>query len=185
MYKGARLKMVDVKYLWSIGNGYVKSILELGNKGPDYDYLITIDLLSSQALEILLKSYFASIVCLENIDRDEKCLGLILDKMFRDYGHNIKKLLDKDVNLKKNLKIISVEIVRNNFVNDFRVLLENKIVLSFKDLESTRYGTFAKNKNSFSQNYKKEHFEFLENLSEIVKRNIDNTLKKMPVEKIR
>lgn len=174
LHKDARLTLIEIKYLWSIGNSYVEAVSSL--QQANSNNFVTIELLSSQALEVLLKSYLGSEICIKNKEKDSVCLKLIIDETFRSFGHNLKKLLDKDVFLKKELQIISIEKVSNGFISDYRIILRNKNILSFKELESVRYGSFAKNKNVVNGYFSEENIQFLQKLSEVIHQKIINDI---------
>jgi len=177
LYKNARLTLIEIRYLWSIGNSYTQAVSSLQDTSSNN--FVSIELLSSQALEILLKSYLGSEVCIKNKEKDSKHLKLIIDKMFRGFGHNLEKLLDKDVFFKKGLEITSIEKINNGFVSDYRIKLENESILSFKELESVRYGSFAKNPNIMNGIFPKENLEFLKKLSEIIYDKITSNIKSL------
>ncbi len=173
-HKDARLTLIEIRYLWWIGNSYVEGVCDLQKTNPGN--FVSMELLSSQALEILIKSYLGSKICVENKEKETRCLELILDEMFRSFGHNIKRLLNKDNFLKNELKILDIKKVNNGFVSDYRVTLKNKSVLSFKELESVRYGSFAKNINVVNGPFPKEQTEFLQSLSRFVYNKISDSI---------
>ena len=176
-YKQARLMMLSIRYLWFIGNSYIKTVLNL--KETQIDNLCSIELLSSQAVEILLKSYYSSEICFSNKEKDEECLKLIIDKKLRDLSHNLKTLLDYDIDLKNQLNILSVQRVSNGFVDDYRLTMKNNSEISFKNLESVRYGVFASKQNIINGAFTNEMFLFLENLSRISHEKIVEVINKL------
>ncbi len=92
----------------------------------------------------------------------------MIDGSFRKVGHNLEKIFNEVEDLKNLLNIISVEVVSNEFVSDFKLNMQSGEVFSFKELESVRYGSFAKNTNIMNGFLFQGQFEFLQNLSKIV-----------------
>lgn len=172
LYKDARITLIKIRYLWWIGNSYLESIMCLHESNPTN--IASTELLSSQALENLLKSYLGSKTCIDNKEKNQTEISDLIDKTFRSFGHDFEKILSQDEILKKELGIVSIEKVKNGFVSDFRILLKDNIILSFKELESVRYGSFAKNINIINSPLSDEEIIFLQNLSKFVHENIAN-----------
>ncbi|HMP19282.1 MAG TPA: hypothetical protein PJ997_03030 [Candidatus Paceibacterota bacterium] len=170
LYKDVRLIMIGVRYMWWTGNSFLESVLELDNTKSNNT--VTSELLLTQSLELLLKSYFATEICIKNRDKDRKCVELMLNEFFRKFGHDMVKLLNNDAYLKNMLDISDVGKIENDFVSDFRISLNNSYVLSFKELESVRYGVFAKNQNLLNGPVSQNNLSFLKKLSEIVSEKI-------------
>jgi hypothetical protein len=166
LYKDARLVLIKIRYLWWIGNSYVEGVSDLQKSNSNN--FVSMELLSAQAIELLLKSYLGSKICIDNKEKDQSLIESLVDKMFRGFGHNIENLLNQDSDLKNQLKILSVEKVNNGFVSDYRITLKNKHILSFKELESVRYGAFAKNVNIVNGFLEKDQIVFLQELSKFI-----------------
>lgn len=164
-YKPSLLFMVNVGYLWHIGNSFVQSVSQL--RSNQQQNLPSINILSSQAIEVLVKSVVASGVCFENPLLDEPSLGKIIDERFRKLSHRIDDLLNEVPEIKDKLNI--EEILRFNetgFVDEYRISFNNsKDILCFKTSEAARYGSFSASKDIMTLVQPKEAEDFLKNLS--------------------
>ena len=70
----ANLILVDINYLWEVGDGYLESIMELKT---NINNIYSINLLSTLAVELLAKTIIAANICLENKDKEEKIMKLL------------------------------------------------------------------------------------------------------------
>lgn len=160
------LVMVDVRFLWHIGNSFVKSVLEL--KKNEQENLYAVNILSTQAVELLLKSIIASSVCLEKSSADEITLKNMIDEKFRNLGHRIDMLFGAVPGIRELFMID--EIIRFNetgYVDEYRISFKNsEHILWFKDLEGARYGSFSKNKDVMTVLQHEDTGDFLQKLSE-------------------
>lgn len=165
-YPPSVLVMVDVRFLWHIGNSFVKSVLEL--KKNEQKNLYAINILSTQAVELLLKSIIASGVCLEKSSADEITLKNMIDEKFRNLGHRIDMLFGAVPDIRELFMID--EIIRFNetgYVDEYRISFKNsEHILCFKDLEGARYGSFSKNKDIMTVLQHEDTGDFLQKLSE-------------------
>lgn len=172
--------VVDVNYLWTIANNYLKNIKDL--KENEYNGY-AIELLSTQAVELFIKVIIASKICLDNKNITSiESLYLLIDTSFRKYGHSIDKLINCDVEIIEKLNIKSIKKEKTSFVGgkDYIITFNNENFLFLKDIESSRYGSFAKNKNVMNGFSNPNLISFLNDLSDLssnIKIRVFNELK--------
>lgn len=140
------LVMVEVNYLRTIGSSLVKSVKKMESTYQDDLYSVCI--LSTQAIELLLKSVIASEICLKHYSDSEEGIKCLVKANFRSHGHNLESLFTATQQIKDALEVKSVlRFNSTGFVDDYRILLNDGSELDFKVLEGARYGSFARNKN--------------------------------------
>ncbi len=61
-----------IRYLWWIGDSYVKAVADLQKTNTGTGNLVSIELLSAQAIEILLKSYLGTRICVKNKEKTKQ-----------------------------------------------------------------------------------------------------------------
>lgn len=164
-YPPSLLVMTEVRFLWHIANSFVQSISQLKTDEPKNIY--SINILSSQAIELLIKSIVASCVCLENPSADENHIKRIIDERFRKLSHRLDDLINEVPDIKNKLNIDSI--VRFNetgFVDEYRISFKNsKNILWFKTIEAARYGSFSGKKDVMTLCQTIETENFLTSLS--------------------
>lgn len=172
--KEARMVLLKIRYLWWIGDSYIKAVADL--QKINTSNFVSIELLSAQAIEILLKSYLGARICVENKEKNQTEIFDLIDRSFRKVGHNLEKIFNEVEDLKSLLNIALVEVISNGFVSDYRLNMENGNVFSFKELESVRYGSFAKNTNIINGFLIQGQLEFLQDLSKIIHDKISDSI---------
>ena len=172
--KKASLIMVEIRYLWTIADKNIKSVLFL-NKNFSPDYVYSIELLSVQAVELLLKVSLASNMCCLNKDKTPEYIKDTINKTFKNHGHDIKKLFDSNKSLITKLGISHVESFNNSFVNEYRIFFKYGKIICLKELESIRYGSFATKQNVANGFFEEYLFSFLHILSENIHNIITET----------
>ena len=145
-----------VLYTEFIGHDLIKSIsilLEENKKQSGSGiYFNTINLLASQALELLPKSLIATSICLNKNNDSPEEIYRAINKKLSCLNHDLDDIFDEVPELKKVLGIIKIEKVnkktKNNkdiYIDEFRFTLKNNGMIRIKNLEGARYGLFAKN----------------------------------------
>lgn len=172
--KEALRVLLKIRYLWWTGDSYVKAVADLQkiNTGN----FVSIEFLSTQAIEILLKSYLGARICVDNKEKNQTQISDLIDRSFRKVSHNLEKIFNEVEDLKSLLNIDYVEIISNGFVSDYRLNMKNGDVFSFKELESVRYGSFAKNTNIVNGSLFQGQLEFLQDLSKIIHDKISDSI---------
>src|SRR3989344_66505 len=146
----------DVFYTEFIGHDLVKSILlllkENKKEGGSGIYFNTINLLASQALELLPKSLIATSIFLNKKSDSPEKIYRAINKKLSCLNHDLDDIFDEAPELKKVLDIIKIERVnkktKNNkdiYIDEFRFTLKNNEIIRIKNLEGARYGLLAKN----------------------------------------
>lgn len=164
----------EVCYLETIGHDFVKSasLLYEKNNGGSGDYFITINLLASQAMEILPKSLIATRICLEKNNKLLEEIRSAIQQKLGCLGHKLDCIFNEIPELQKTLAITKIKIVNHSgFINEFRFTIgskKNKKQIRIKNLESARYGLFARKKDIGGNSPKdiKNIVNFLELLSQ-------------------
>jgi len=169
----------EVMYLETIGSDFVKSatLLHANNDGGSGDYLNTINLLASQALELLPKSLIATSICLNKNNNPVAEIHRAINKKLGCLGHEIDDICDEVPELKTALGIIKIERINGKthkeaFVDEFRFTINNNSVVNkiirIKNLEGARYGLFARNKDIGGNSHRdmQNIIDFLNKLSE-------------------
>lgn len=171
------LIMGDVGYLWSIANGYLKSIKELSK---NYENFYAIELLSTTATELFLKVIIASDVCLKN-KKAGSCIKKLIDDKFRNLGHRIDDLFNSNIEVMNKMDIDYIKVENSNgYINEYRIFFKDGKYVFLKNLESIRYGAFASTPNLMNGFNNPNLIDFLESLSMIAfeeKREKFNKLK--------
>lgn len=163
----------EVLYLEMIGHDFVKSaslLYKKNNRGSG-NYFITINLLASQALEILPKALIATRICLEKNNEPLKVIQSAVCHKLECLGHRIDCIFNEVPELQKTLAITKIKTVNHTgFINEFRLTIgskKNKKQIRIKNLESARYGLFARKRDAGGISPKdiKNTINFLELLS--------------------
>ncbi len=148
----------EIGYLEYIGHNFVKSAKVLFEKSQEQgggDYFTSINLLTTQALELLPKSLIAINICLQKNNDPLQEIHNVINKRFKCLGHNIDDIFNEPEisELKNVLGITNIKRINNKtdndvFIDEFRLTVKNnpnEKVIRIKNLEATRYGLFAKN----------------------------------------
>lgn len=163
-----------------IGHDFVKSaqvLFEENNKkGGTGEYFNSINLLASQAAELLPKSLIAVDICLKRNRESLEEIRSAINRKLGCLGHNLVDIFYEVPELKRTLKITSIKRVNNknsaNFlIDEFRLKIgapKEQKQIRIKYLEGARYGMFAKNKDIGGNSPRdiKNIVEFLKKLSE-------------------
>ncbi len=172
----------EVGYLEYIGHDFVKSAKELLEKNEQGSggYFASINLLATQALELLPKSLLATSICLVKNNDSLQEIRRVINKRFKCLGHDIDDIFNepeiselKNVLGITNIKRINNQTDSNVFIDEFRFTVKNnpnEKVIRIKNLEATRYGLFAKNVDvgGNSSSDMEDIVSFLEKLSDEV-----------------
>jgi len=151
----------EVSYLEHIGQDFIKSatlLLEENNKqGGSGTYFSTINLLASQALELLPKSLIAVDICLKKNNESLEEICRAIDKKLACLGHDLDDIFEEVLELKIVLGIIKIERINSKTMNNKDIIDEfcfsikndsgNEEMIRIKNLEAARYGLFAKNRD--------------------------------------
>lgn len=161
------LVLIKLRYLWQKGNNFVKSCVCI----EDLDTKVV---LSTLAVELLVKASIGTEICLQNINKTEIEIKKQIDKKFRGIGHDFNKLFNSDLDLKTKMKIESIKKENGmGVVDDYRIKLYNVgFPLIFKTLEASRYGSFSFKEDVLILANRTREDKFLETLSEIVSEKI-------------
>lgn len=167
--------------LETMGRDFVKSasvLLEKNNEqGGSGTHFITINLLASQALELLPKSLIATSICLNKNNNSLEEILRAINKKLACLGHELDDIFEEVPELKIALDVIKAERINsktneNAIIDEFRFTIKNdsegEKVIRIKNLEAARYGLFAKNQDigGNSTNDIKNIVDFLKLLSE-------------------
>ncbi|OGY42519.1 MAG: hypothetical protein A2Y82_04100 [Candidatus Buchananbacteria bacterium RBG_13_36_9] len=168
----ANLILVDINYLWEVGDGYLESIMELKT---NINNIYSINLLSTLAVELLAKTIIAANICLENKDKEENEIFAKIDSIFRDKGHKLDELLKtREIEDKLEIEFIKKSDDKS-FRDEYVIKVKNlNDVLILKTLEAARYATFSRRKDAIIIYQDKRIYEFMEKLSGVAKRKIDD-----------
>lgn len=163
----AVLILIKLRYLWQKGNNFVKSCVGI----EDLDTKVV---LSTLAVELLVKASIGTEICLQNTNKKEFEIKEQIDKKFRSIGHDFDKLFNSDLNLKTEMKIESIKKENGmGVVDDYRIKLFNEgFPLIFKTLEASRYGSFSFKEDVMILANRTREDKFLVTLSEIVSEKI-------------
>ncbi len=146
----------EAKYLEHIGCNFIESaetLLKVSQDAQEYlTYSASINLLASQALELLPKCLIATRICLDKNNDPLEEIHKVINKKFRCLGHDISAIFNEPEisELKNVLDITNIERINNKidsnvFIDEFRLKLDNGKVIRIKNLEAGRYGSFSKN----------------------------------------
>jgi hypothetical protein len=146
----------ELHHLDFIANSFVKSAQLLLNNRDGSEHSQSFHLLVSMAFELLPKVIIGCNVCLlyQNDTKItvEEIRAKIVDE-HRKMGHNLKKLFEKFPDLMNELDIEAVTKIPDDptkewFVSEYRFKLKGEdYLLSIKDVEAVRYGTFAQQRD--------------------------------------
>jgi 3'-phosphoadenosine 5'-phosphosulfate sulfotransferase (PAPS reductase)/FAD synthetase len=184
MEKEKILVMIRIRYFWQKGNIFVKSCLKM-KELKDLDSKLV---LSSLAVEILVKSYIATDIYIKSAKNDDiETIENKINEKFRNIGHNFIELFNNAKNLKKEMKIKSIERTNErNFLDEYRFKLYGKdLPLIFKTLEASRYGMFSTKKDILISGNRVEEDEFLNKLSKVTNEKINSVFEYLRNIKIR
>lgn len=158
--KGRNQVIGEVYYLELIGHDFVKSasvLLEKNNEqGGSGTHFSTINLLASQALELLPKSLIATSICLNKNNNSLEEIRRAINKKLACLGHELDDILEEVPELKIALDVIKVERINSKtnkdaIIDEFRFTIKNdsggEKMIRIKNLEAARYGLFAKNQD--------------------------------------
>lgn len=144
----------EVSYLEHIGRDFVKSAFLLYKKNGDRgsgDYFNTINLLASQALELLPKSLIATRICLDKNNKSLEEIRCAINKELGCLGHKLDNIFNEVPELQKILTVSKIKRVNSSgFIDEFRFTVgnpKNRKQIRIKNLEGARYGLFASNKD--------------------------------------
>lgn len=162
--------MAQVQYLWHKGNSFTESCLQIENLDSKV-------VLSTLAIELLVKSSIAAEICLHNINGTEDQINNLIDRKFKSISHNFKKIFNESQTLKEKMDIEGIERVNHTgFVDEFRIKLSNEeFPLLFKTLEASRYGAFSSNKDFFIFANRQKEDNFLKELAMVTFEKIRST----------
>jgi hypothetical protein len=163
----AVLVLIKLRFFWQKGNNFVKSCTGI----EDLDTKVV---LSTLAVELLVKASIGTEICLKNANKTEIKIKELIDKKFRSIGHDFDKLFNNDLDLKTKMKIKSINKENGmGFVDDYRIkLFNNGFPLIFKTLEASRYGSFSFNNDVIIFTNRTKEDRFLEALSRVVSEKI-------------
>ena len=162
-FRKAYSVMIGVRNLWRMGNSFVETISQLMK---DQNNIDAINLLATQATELLSKSIIASSICLHYPLKDEECLKLLIDNEFRKLNHHLDKILQVP-EIKNLLNIQDVTVSHNGLVNEYQItIVGSDEILLFKTLEAARYGFFSARKDVVRNLQPEGIGEFLKELSD-------------------
>lgn len=161
------LILVKLRFLWQKGNNFVKSCVGI----EDLDTKVV---LSTLAIELLVKASIGIEICMQNTDKTEIYIKKEIDKKFRSIGHDFEKLFNNALGLKKELNIESINKENGmGIIDDYRIkLYNNGFPIIFKTLEASRYGSFSFNEDVMILANRTKEDEFLHTLSGIVSEEI-------------
>jgi len=163
----AILILLKLRFLWQKGNNFVKSCVGI----EDLDTKVV---LSTLAIELLVKASIGTEICLQDINKTEIEIKKQIDKKFRSIGHDFDKLFNSDLDLKTKMKIESIKKENGmGVIDDYRIKLFNEgFPLIFKTLEASRYGSFSFKEDVMILANRTREDRFLETLSGIVSEKI-------------
>ena len=170
----------EVCYMESVGHDFVKSaqvLFEENNKkGGTGEYFYSINILASQAVELLPKSLIAVDICLKRNSESLEDIRSAINRKLNCLGHNLDDIFCEVLELKRSLKITSIKRVNNKnnaniVIDEFRFKVgapKEQKQIRIKYLEGARYGMFAKNKDVGGNSTKdiENAVDFLKKLSE-------------------
>jgi hypothetical protein len=173
-----------------IARSFVKSAQQLMNADPS-DHGQSFNLLISTAFELWPKVLIAAKQCQSYQDNmaisEEQIRSRIMTEISSS-GHNLQKLFDQVPELKHELGILDITKVPNVsdhsrewFVSEYRFkLVDYPRVLSIKDSEGVRYGSFSRQKDvAFVVSDNERIMELLLNTQAIVTREKDKIINNM------
>jgi len=149
----------EIYYMEFIGHDFVKSIALLLEKNKKENgsgiYFNTINLLASQALELLPKSLIAIRICLSKNNNSLEEIHRAINKKLGCLGHELDDIFEEVPELKMALGVVKVERInsktsKDTIIDEFRFTIKNDSrskIIHIKNLEGARYGLFAKNKD--------------------------------------
>lgn len=162
--KGRNQVVGEVCYLEFIGHDFVKSALVLlennNEQGGSSTHWNTINLLASQALELLPKSLIAIRICLKKNNKSLEEIHGAINKKLTHLGHKLDDIFKEVPELKTALNIVKIKRINSKVNKDGKVKKDviidefhftvkndfgNKNIIRIKNLEAARYGLFAQN----------------------------------------
>lgn len=163
----ALLVLIKLRFLWQKGNNFVESCIKIAD-------LDTKVVLSTLAIELLVKSIIGTEICIQNMSETEVYIKEQIDKKFRSIGHDFEKLFNDVPELKKELDIESIKKENGmGIIDDYRIKLNNDgFPLIFKTLEASRYGSFSYNEDVMILANRTREDKFLGSLSKIASEKI-------------
>ncbi len=152
--------MAQVNYLWQKGSNFTQSGINL----EDLDSKVV---LAALAVELLVKSWIGTEICLQNISESEEEIKNKINNKFKSMSHDFEKMFNNSPELKSDMNIASIERVNHTgFIDEFRIKLHGEeFPLLFKTLEASRYGSFSLNSDVFTLADRHREDDFLEKLS--------------------
>ena len=154
----------DIRSFKEMGDQILKTATQL--KEDIYSYHILV----STGVEVLLKSLIAAKICLDSQRGGEKEILKEIKNNLISFDHNIDKIFTKVFEyfpeFKNNLEISQIERFQNDFLYEYRIILNDGKTVPIKDSESARYQSFAKNRNALAQAPQGHEIEFINNLKE-------------------
>jgi len=138
----------DLGFLESAARKYKKGALAL--KNDDYSSCTpSFHLLSSLVFELFPKILIGYDVCVKykaDEQVSEETIREEISNEMKKYNHHLERLYKKFPDMLKDLNIKDIVEFKNGNVWEYRVKIDNKEIL-IKDIESIRYGSFAKNRD--------------------------------------
>lgn len=166
--------LIEIRYLWQKGNNFVQSCLKI----EDLDTKVV---LSTLAIELLVKSIIGAEICIQSFNKSELYIKNKIDKEFRKIGHDFIKLFNSSPDLKIEMNIESIKKENGmGIIDDYRIKLKNNnFPLIFKTLEGSRYGAFAFKKDVMILANRTKEDKFLKELSQITSEKIRLAFKQL------
>ena len=161
----------DMGFFESTARKYKMDALRV--KGDDFSSCTpSFHLLSSLAFELLPKVLIGYEVCLKYKDDDsilEEDIREEISREMKKYNHHLARLYKSFPDLMKYLGISNISEFKNDYVWEYRIELENNKEILLKDVETVRYGSFAKNRDIMTSCINDEEIiDLLEDLEKYV-----------------
>lgn len=146
----------ELHHLDFIASNFTRSAKLLHEQGNGSEHSQSFHLLVSMAFELFPKTIIGCETCLLHQNDVHLTVDEIRAKIVEEHrksGHNLKKLFEKYPDLMKELEIEAVTRVPDDdskewFVSEYRFKIKNyDYLLSIKDVEAVRYGSFSQNRD--------------------------------------
>ncbi len=148
----------DLHHLDFIASSFTKSAELLLQNSNSSEHSQSFHLLVSVAFELFPKVMIACDVCMlneNNINMTEGQIRELVNKEMRKAGHGLDKLLMRYPGLLEKMKIEEINKIPDNnsnseerFVSEYQIKLrDNPYIISIKDVEAVRYGSFSSNRD--------------------------------------
>lgn len=138
----------DLGFFESTARKYKKDALLV--KGGDFSSCTpSFHLLSSLAFELFPKVLIGHSVCIKYKDDNfitEKEIRDEISDETRRFNHNLANLYKAFPDVMKYLNVLDIYEFKNDYVWDYRIKLNNSKEILLKNIEASRYGSFAKSR---------------------------------------